>query len=1306
MNIDHDQRQARRPVLGGGVSAWLDSDDEHTAWEASELQRRRTEADLTRPCNARAPLPPPFITGSLNGRDIVVCAQCQTDIDHHRDTWCRCDCGRALCKSCYNAGCLCGTAPQPLVTIRLADHLNLDDDQGIDRGLNWPAEHQPLPDPTFAEMQCADTGQNYAVDQATGLTAAVSGSNCWTCLQPLVARGEWRICRCSAAYCWACAAGPCWSCGAAYVFQGTDDPLHDPTDDNMVKGNGDPHEDPFRDGGRDSFILHSDASTDGGSDFAGRDKAIRGALTEPPPLPGSRIAPEEALRRRTSILEERRRAQVEYRINSRRLACQQVAHGRRPRRPKLGKKAVEFITANVTGLGPLKDELLYGTALNAADYILIQEHKQFGEAKEQAADWMMKQGWDCICGEAYFKASAYGGGTAVATRLDTGIRPLPIPPGICDGRFSAGVADYGGDIIVGSIYGLSGLSLSQQLALWAVIVSFLRTLGLPFVIGGDWQVSPAEAEATGILRTLRPPAAQTKPRICWRAPRLTGSLYRSAWWEIRGQPKPCTAPLLRPMLPSGWPSARRRELLLRLDAWPPPSPSLFCPPPGPMKFTAAIDWDFSPTIARACDNDNPTEEELHLALRCWYAGFEFEIGNIVDVIGSEDEAKHLGVGEPPRTVLHQGRGRFRTAPGGLGVLGQRTGWLLKALHLLRLHAPAIADGHGSRHIKADIICRVGHRATAFLRAGDKVLGSDDEFPVLKPLIHRALRFVASTVRTSHGDPPLLAQWANGNISPSVAKCDVLYAELQDAHHRLTVARRRRQAEAAKRWAKLAALGELHRATRATEAQHRKTASARKDHPGERTDFQAAVHGAKEWGTQWEATHSDTSADIMEAVEAMTSIRACHPEIPLPPIDDLAALHQSKRFKGGTGLSTDAMRPWHVAKTSKGARRALAGILMAIERRMRWPEALRVVVSVAIGKRAGGARLIGISTAIYRLWARIRYFDCRRILEERIARPFFAAAPHRGAERAAFEASLDAETASARGLVSATSSVDMKKFYENIAVTDFAKGALEQGIPFVVVVLTAHLYTGPRVIRVRRAAAPAVYPRKSIVAGCTWATVHVRVMMVSPLDRLITMIKDMARAWETVCRVSFYIDDGVLMTMGRIDAVTFVHQWATRLLIRFITQGLRKPIAEDKLMCVASSSILRRALNRALRDEGFDISAEGEILGVDFAPGRGGGRGKRQLGRFAKAFKRRRKLAWLRKLQGDARQVARGGIGASNLYGSSSTGLRPRRMYQLRRIHGSVVRVRCGGSSLTCRLAIGGSNYEDFDPQVLTPNPPP
>jgi hypothetical protein len=288
----------------------------------------------------------------------------------------------------------------------------------------------------------------------------------------------------------------------------------------------------------------------------------------------------------------------------------------------------------------------------------------------------------------------------------------------------------------------------------------------------------------------------------------------------------------------------------------------------------------------------------------------------------------------------------------------------------------------------------------------------------------------------------------------------MFDELNEVYVRLCEARRKEQIRAVKRWAKTASVAALHRVTKPLESPQKKTASADKYHRGERTDFMAAEHGKEEWGGLWHATAEDKSEDLMLAIEAMTHIKRAHPEIILPPFSETAVLRQGRKFRGNTGLSIDGMRPRHLALISPAARGGLVFILTAIERAMRWPSIARWVIANSLPKRLGGARLIGISTVIYRIWARIRYADCRQAIEERLIRPFFSAAPERGAERAAFEANLDAEIAHSRGQESATSTVDMKQFYEHITVAEFARGAIQQGLPMAIVMLSAHLYTWP------------------------------------------------------------------------------------------------------------------------------------------------------------------------------------------------------------------------------------------------------
>ena len=123
-----------------------------------------------------------------------------------------------------------------------------------------------------------------------------------------------------------------------------------------------------------------------------------------------------------------------------------------------------------------------------------------------------------------------------------------------------------------------------------------------------------------------------------------------------------------------------------------------------------------------------------------------------------------------------------------------------------------------------------------------------------------------------------------------------------------------------------------------------------------------------------------------------------------------------------------------------------------------------MVNVELPKKAGGSRLIGLIISLVRIWAKGRYADLRETLEERFASPLFAAAPGRSAEQASLEMTLATEAAVGKGEEAASTLADLKQFYENIEVTDYAGGVLQTGVPLLVVALASHFYLGPRRLR--------------------------------------------------------------------------------------------------------------------------------------------------------------------------------------------------------------------------------------------------
>ncbi len=159
------------------------------------------------------------------------------------------------------------------------------------------------------------------------------------------------------------------------------------------------------------------------------------------------------------------------------------------------------------------------------------------------------------------------------------------------------------------------------------------------------------------------------------------------------------------------------------------------------------------------------------------------------------------------------------------------------------------------------------------------------------------------------------------------------------------------------------------------------------------------------------------------------------------------------------------------------------------------------------------------------------------------------------------------------------------------------------------------------------------------------------------------------------------------------------------MLDWVKKALRKDTATGKTICVASSRALKEALEDGLRPIGIEAQLEGELLGVDYAAG---GRLRRravQNKRRTKARCRLGKLKWLRRHGGPARAVARGGVNPEMSYGDQVIGMTNSLLRDLRRAHAAATTLKVAGSSTTAKLALGGGNYEDFDPAVVRSNPP-
>ncbi len=90
-----------------------------------------------------------------------------------------------------------------------------------------------------------------------------------------------------------------------------------------------------------------------------------------------------------------------------------------------------------------------------------------------------------------------------------------------------------------------------------------------------------------------------------------------------------------------------------------------------------------------------------------------------------------------------------------------------------------------------------------------------------------------------------------------------------------------------------------------------------------------------------------------------------------------------------------------------------------------------------------------------------------------------------------------EAAEANGDDAASALIGISKYYEQVAYVELVHGAAALGVPRVITALALHLYSGPRRIRVGKAWSGVAWPRRSVLPGCTWAAMLVRLITIGP-----------------------------------------------------------------------------------------------------------------------------------------------------------------------------------------------------------------
>ncbi len=437
--------------------------------------------------------------------------------------------------------------------------------------------------------------------------------------------------------------------------------------------------------------------------------------------------------------------------------------------------------------------------------------------------------------------------------------------------------------------------------------------------------------------------------------------------------------------------------------------------------------------------------------------------------------------------------------------------------------------------------------------------------------------------------------------------------------------------------------------------------------------------------EWEAIW--TSRDSLASAPWRGAGGGAEP-LPRPTVAEMRRAAYS--FKVGTGTGVDGVPPRHYAWLSDELLGSIMDLLMFLEEAALWPSQVSEALMRLIPKPSGGRRPIGLLASLVRLWERIRR-PILRAWRVEADRPYNWMGRGRGAQRAVWVQSVMDEACKQRGLATGAVLVDLVKAFEQVVLAIVWREGVARGFPLRLLRLglEACAFT-------RRLALGAAHGRRTvdslsaILAGSGFASDMMFLVLVKPMDTLMV---------EYPCLDIFVIADDVkLGVKGRDeDWVAKTTVDISNRCIGLLEDELHMEVSRDrgtgggKTVAVASSTTLEKKLGGRLIKTGIKLKKSVRNLGVDYQLG---GRKKRdlQMGRYVLWKSRTGRIARLGKVGGAF--VMKTAAVKSITYGASVCGMTDSMLACVRTMMAKTLGP-LGGRSATARLLM-----ERCDPGLL------
>ncbi len=951
----------------------------------------------------------------------------------------------------------------------------------------------------------------------------------------------------------------------------------------------------------------------------------------------------------------------------------------------------KVLVSNTTGWSKMKEVL----SSTDAQLVLGAETWVTRDEVEREGDWCKRAGWKALFSPALPTSGRFrSAGVMVAVRSYIGA-----------GFADEAIADHGGRLLAVHVDSFSkggmvwypvylhtreGLTERNE-AILRSIAEHATAHGRPWAAGGDWNMGPEELAASPLLLQMRAVVVSSGKPTCYGGENqdakeeydyfIVDARIAHLFIDLHVDEDALTRPH-RPV--SATVCGRMHTYTGIYVVHPRPFPPER--PMGPVRPPPA--WgDLEEQCDRLAANPDAVDRgalgsELGRLWHDWCGRAEMELAGMYDIVGHEAE-RYYGRGGPARLARKpclgwKGHLKFSTTT----PKGRLWRWL--EVRLLEVGNLTVKLRSGGLDDSAWFRC-AAHRRGVLRRVGTKLTAAER----LLIGVEWADRLAAlSDCDVSEAVPSLLHLAALESVMVWAAEA----AQLAQVEERLA---RNRRLASWRDFVRSSTQGSArmgHRLLKGPKLWQPEGVRVVDDDGAMMVSYSAEDVGnmcmksaMNDWGV---GDDPEPPPQLIDDVDLMAMMREAR-ENPLAGVDVTTMRAACSSFCVHTALGLDGWHPRLWAWLCDDGCSCLLALLRAIEMALMWPADVRQIVFARIPKEAGGHRLIGLLTSLYRVWAKLRRPLCQK-WEDGYCRGWDYASKGAGAVSAAWDLMVEWEASEAVGMKTAAFMGDLKRFYEFIPHTLVLAKARRLQFPPTLAILAVHMYGGARRISVDKCLTGPAWTLRGVVAGCSLATTVVKLILLEAID---SVVREFPRL-----RPFVYLDDITLLWRGtRVDqARTLVA--AIRRLVAILEGELHAKVSRSKTVIVASAKELARVIKDGIGDLAFQFEDEARLLGVDLCLHGSGGsvRAGRPVRRRRMGLMRRRmaRLAGIKRAGGDAGKLwATGSLPAATV-DSAVLGAPPGQLLELRRRAGAACLPGGGGRSLTIGFLIHRRRHAD------------